>query len=137
MKTPPRRPAHMCACGWIHKLGSPTTCPLAAPTAAPLATATADSGNEQDRSETSVTLKGSYAYRKQQPSYRWSILKTQARHRGIPCNVPLMNSWPSFSYHATIVATAPPNCFEGWTAWITIEVTLRQMWFHVARCATT
>ena len=88
MKTPPRRPAHMCACGWIHKLGSPTTCPLAAPAAAPLATATTDSGNEQGRSETSVALKGSYAYRKQQPSYRWSILKTQARHRGIPCDVP-------------------------------------------------
>ena len=87
MKTPSRQPAHMCACGWIHRLGSPTTCPLAAPTTAPLATAPLDSGNEQGRSETSVTLKGSDANRKQQPSYRWSILKTQARRRSIPCDV--------------------------------------------------
>ena len=47
MKTPSRQPAHMCACGWIHRLGSPTTCPLAAPTTAPLVTAPLDSGNER------------------------------------------------------------------------------------------
>ena len=54
----------------------------------PLAAARHDSGDEQGGSENSAARKGSYAHRKLQPSYRWSILKTQARRRGIFCDVP-------------------------------------------------
>merc|ERR1719158_1516347 len=82
MKSPQqRRPAAVCACGWVHRLGRPTSCPLAAST-------TGGDDHDEDSGAPSPALASSYAHRKLQPSYRWSILKTQARRRGIPCDVP-------------------------------------------------
>ena len=87
MKTPrPRRPARVCACGWVHRLGKPTTCPLAS-----IVTGDAGGGSGtsvRERPAPPPAPVNSYVHRKMKPSYRWSILKTQARRRGILCDVP-------------------------------------------------
>ena len=69
-------PATICGCGWVHRLGSPTACPFAAPREPPAA--------PPAKRRRTVTP---YQVRIQDPSYRLSTLRTQARRRNLECEV--------------------------------------------------
>ena len=78
--------AEVCKCGWIHKLGKLPSCKFAL--------AALESQDMSVRKETTAPAlasssyaSSSYGYRKQHPNYRWSVLKSQAKRRGLACSI--------------------------------------------------